>query len=92
MGVKKVIAKNAFSSVDQALAKPFQVVISASPKVTNLNISVLSLDGKSITIFSGKTTAKKETLAPAIRFAKSGIYTVTIREGSSVKTIRVSVK
>ena len=88
----KVSAKGTFSTVTQSLSKSFQILLPATNKSTAANVSVITPDGQSILILNRKTVAKKETASPAIKFSKAGTYIITIREGSSVKTVRVVVK
>jgi hypothetical protein len=88
----KVSAKGSFSTVKQSISKSFQILLPTTTKSVAANISVISPDGKSITILSRKTVANKATAAPAIKFSKAGTYIITIREGSTVKTVRVVVK
>ncbi len=88
----KVSAKGSFSTVKQSISKSFQVLLPIANKSVTANVSLVLPDGKSITLLNRKTVANKSTLTPAIKFSKSGTYIVTIREGSTVKTVRVVVK
>lgn len=88
----KISAKGAFSTVNQSISKTFQIVLPSSTKSVTANISVVAPDGKSISLLNRKTVAKKATSTPTIKFSKVGTYIVTIREGSTVKTVRVVVK
>jgi Fibronectin type III domain len=49
-------------------------------------------DGKAYVLLSGRSSSTGKVNSPTLKFAKPGIYTVTITIGKSVKKVKITVK
>ena len=71
--------------------KSLSVSIPAVKAGTKVALTMKGPDGKTITIPTPKVSKSGTYKLPALQFKKSGTYTMTVKVGSTTKTIKVTV-
>jgi hypothetical protein len=91
-GAVKVGIKSVTAKVSQPLAKPLLISVPASSSTSNILMTIKMPNGKLATVLKVASQKNKTTNAPAIKFAKRGVYTVTVKIGTQKRTLIITVK
>jgi hypothetical protein len=92
IGAIKVAINSARAKVNQSLTKPLSVTLPASTSTSEVLMTIKMPDGKVATILKGMSVKNKATTSPALKFAKAGVYVLSVKVGSQSKTLTITVK
>lgn len=91
-GAIKVGIKSASAKLNQPRTKALSLSLPASTSVSEISMTIKMPDGKVATILKVTSVKNKETTAPALKFAKAGVYVLTVKIGSQKRTLTITVK
>ena len=87
-----VSAAKPSTAVSISASKTFALTLPAVAKGSKVVVTIKGADGKSYQVSSTTTQSKGNVTLPALKFAKPGIYKLTIKVGNTTKTVTVTVK
>ena len=88
----KTVVKSNSAKISHPLAKPLSITLPASAAVSGLLMTIKMPDRKVVTLLKAYSMKNKATTVPAIKFAKTGVYVLTVKIGTQKKTLTITVK
>ena len=86
-----VIVKATSSSIASSKRFPFVAKFTLLPKNTVAKLTITLPTGVIVNLPSGKTNASGAFTVPGMQFAKTGVYTLTIKVGKTTKKLKVTI-
>ena len=89
--VPSIVVKGLTSSTSISKSKPVVAKFTVLPKNTVAKLTITLPTGVIVNLPSGKTNASGAFTVPGMQFAKTGVYTLTIKVGKTTKKLKVTI-
>ena len=88
----KLTSNSSSQSTSVKKGSTLALALPAVAKGTSVSEVLVGPDGKKYVLVSGTTSAAGKVSSPTLKFAKPGVYTVTVTVGKVKKTVKITVK
>ncbi len=88
----KITSNSSSQSTSVKKGSTLALALPSVAKGTSVSEVLVGPDGKKYVLVSGTTSAAGKVSSPTLKFAKPGVYTVTVTVGKVKKTVKITVK